>query len=69
MLKEGSLETGEFFLPVMLDPPPSQYLYKSPFSKDFPRTKWVDNQKGIFNIVIDAVTSVHTLVLSFISFF
>lgn len=62
MLKDGSLQTGEFSLPVMLDPPPPNYLYINP-EVMLPGTRWVDNHKGIFNIVIEAVTSVHTLVL------
>lgn len=61
MLKDGSLQTGEFSLPVMLDPPPSNYLYIHP-EVMLPGTRWVDNHKGIFNIVIEAVTSIHTLV-------
>ena len=61
MLKDGSLQTGEFSLPVMLDPPPSNYLYINP-EVMLPGTRWVDNHKGIFNIVIEAITSVHTLV-------
>ncbi len=61
MLKDGSLQTGDFSLPVMLDPPPPNYLYINP-EVMLPGTRWVDNHKGIFNIVIEAVTSVHTLV-------
>ncbi|XP_046442972.1 dedicator of cytokinesis protein 7-like isoform X3 [Daphnia pulex] len=60
MLKDGSLQTGEFSLPVMLDPPPPNYLYINP-EVMLPGTRWVDNHKGIFNIVIEAITSVHTL--------
>lgn len=61
MLKDDSLQTGEFSLPVMLDPPPPNYLYINP-EVMLPGTRWVDNHKGIFNIVIEAITSVHTLV-------
>ena len=64
MLKDGSLQTGDFSLPVMLDQPPSNYLYISP-EVMLPGTKWVDNHKGIFNISIESVTSVHTLVFIF----
>ena len=64
MLKDGSLQVGEFSLPVMLDQPPSNYLYISP-EVMLPGTRWVDNHKGIFNITIESVTSVHTLVLFF----
>ena len=60
MMKDGSLQTGEFSLPVMLDPPPPNYLYISP-EVMLPGTRWVDNHKGIFNLYIEAHTSVHTL--------
>ncbi len=67
MLKDGSLQTGEFSLPVMLDPPPPNYLYINP-EVMLPGTRWVDNHKGIFNIVIEAITSVHTLVFIIVLF-
>lgn len=44
MMKDGSLQTGEFSLPVMLDPPPANYLYISP-EVMLPGTRWVDNHK------------------------
>ena len=44
MMKDGSLQTGEFSLPVMLAPPPANYLYISP-EVMLPGTRWVDNHK------------------------
>jgi len=59
VFRDGRLQTGEFCLPVMMEKPPPNYSYIPP-DVYLPGTKWVDNHKGIFVVVLDAVSSVHT---------
>ncbi|KAK9712392.1 C2 domain in Dock180 and Zizimin protein [Popillia japonica] len=59
LLRDGRLITGEFCLPVMLDPPPENYSYIPP-DVCLPNTRWIDNHKGLFTVVIDTYSSVHT---------
>lgn len=59
VFRDGRLQTGEFCLPVMMEHPPPNYSYIPP-DVLLPGTKWVDNHKGIFVVVLDAVSSVHT---------
>ncbi|GAB6031639.1 hypothetical protein CHUAL_009399 [Chamberlinius hualienensis] len=59
LTSDGRLQTGDFSLPVMLDPPPPNYCYLSPMVP-LPNVRWVDNHKGLFNITISAVSSLHT---------
>lgn len=51
--------SGEFCLPVMLEPPPLHYSYIPP-DVCLPGTKWLDNHKGLFSVNLDTVSSVHT---------
>lgn len=51
--------SGEFCLPVMLEPPPVHYSYIPP-DVCLPGTKWLDNHKGLFSVNLDTVSSVHT---------
>lgn len=51
--------SGEFCLPVMLEPPPVHYSY-IPADVFLPGTKWLDNHKGLFTVNVDTVTSIHT---------
>lgn len=60
ILQDGKLKVGEFTLPVMVEHPPENYYYIPP-DVHLPGTKWLDNHRPVFSIVIDAVTSVHTL--------
>ncbi|XP_063219662.1 dedicator of cytokinesis protein 7 [Bacillus rossius redtenbacheri] len=55
---EARLQSGEFCLPVMIEHPPPSYSYMHP-DVLLPGTKWVDNHKGIFSVVISAASSVH----------
>nr|XP_045601186.1 dedicator of cytokinesis protein 7-like isoform X7 [Procambarus clarkii] len=56
--RDGSLQTGEHSLPVMMERPPSNYPYITA-DIQLPGTKWVDNHKGLFTVCVDAVSSVH----------
>ncbi|XP_056642383.1 dedicator of cytokinesis protein 7 [Diorhabda sublineata] len=59
LLRDGRLISGEFCLPVMLEPPPRNYSYIPP-DVCLPGTKWLDNHKGLFTVTLDAASSVHT---------
>jgi len=61
LLHDGRLATGEKSLPVSAEKPPRYYSAVPP-DVHLPHIKWVDNHKGLFNIEIKAITSVHTLV-------
>ena len=58
--RNGSLQTGLFELPVMLDPP-SADIRQSPTEQAPSATKWVDNKKPIFSVEITSATTVHPL--------
>ncbi|CAG9827394.1 unnamed protein product [Diabrotica balteata] len=59
LLRDGRLISGEFCLPVMLEPPPRNYSYIPP-DVCLPGTKWLDNHKGLFTVTLDTASSVHT---------
>ncbi|KAK5645751.1 hypothetical protein RI129_004215 [Pyrocoelia pectoralis] len=59
LLRDGRLVSGEFCLPVMLEPPPLNYSY-IPADVCLPGTKWLDNHKGLFTVCLDTQSSVHT---------
>ncbi|KAF4523421.1 hypothetical protein B566_EDAN007893 [Ephemera danica] len=59
LLRDSRLQTGEFSLPVTTDRPPQSYSYIPP-DVCLPNMKWVDNHKGIFVVVLDSVSSIHT---------
>lgn len=59
LLRDGRLVSGEFCLPVMLEPPPLNYSYIPP-DVCLPGTKWLDNHKGLFTVTLDTASSVHT---------
>ncbi|XP_064415938.1 dedicator of cytokinesis protein 7 isoform X7 [Latimeria chalumnae] len=59
MLQNGRLRTGQFCLPVSLEKPPQAYSVLSP-EVPLPGMKWVDNHKGVFNVEVVAVSSIHT---------
>nr|CAH7724340.1 unnamed protein product [Callosobruchus chinensis] len=59
LVRDGRLVSGEFCLPVMLDPPPPNYSYIPP-DVCLPGTKWLDNHKGLFTVTLDTASSVHT---------
>uniref|UniRef100_A0A7N6FBF6 Dedicator of cytokinesis 7 n=1 Tax=Anabas testudineus TaxID=64144 RepID=A0A7N6FBF6_ANATE len=63
MLQNGRLRTGHFCLPVSLEKPPQSYsIYSSiGFLKvPLPGMKWVDNHRGVFNVEVVAVSTIHT---------
>ena len=61
ILDKGSLATGEHNLPVTSELPPAGFSFistdKAPPGPTF---KWIDNKKCIFNVHIEAISSVHT---------
>ncbi|XP_066258807.1 dedicator of cytokinesis protein 7 [Euwallacea similis] len=59
LLRDGRLVSGEFCLPVMLEPPPRNYSYIPP-DVFLPGMKWLDNHKGLFTVILDTMSSVHT---------
>ncbi|XP_065358004.1 dedicator of cytokinesis protein 7 isoform X2 [Calliphora vicina] len=60
LLEDGKLKVGEFQLPVMVETPPENYSFIPP-NVHLPGTKWLDNHRPVFSIIVEAVTSVHTL--------
>ena len=60
LFRDGRLQTGPYCLPVMIDKPPTSYSFLTP-SIQIPNTRWVDNHKGLFTVVVDAVTSIYSL--------
>ncbi|XP_060619527.2 dedicator of cytokinesis protein 6 isoform X1 [Anolis sagrei] len=59
LMQHGRLRTGQFCLPVSVDKPPPSYSVLTP-DVQLPGMKWVDNHKGVFNVEVLAVSSVHT---------
>uniref|UniRef100_A0A8C7ZTD8 Dedicator of cytokinesis 7 n=1 Tax=Oryzias sinensis TaxID=183150 RepID=A0A8C7ZTD8_9TELE len=59
MLQNGRLRTGHFCLPVSLEKPPQSYSVLSP-DVPLPGMKWVDNHRGVFNVEVVAVSTIHT---------
>uniref|UniRef100_A0A4W5KBC6 Dedicator of cytokinesis 8 n=1 Tax=Hucho hucho TaxID=62062 RepID=A0A4W5KBC6_9TELE len=51
------LQTGQYCLPIALDRLPVNYSLHSP---EVPPVKWMESHKGVFNLEIQAVSSVHT---------
>ncbi|KAI0241313.1 Dedicator of cytokinesis protein 7 [Lamellibrachia satsuma] len=60
LLRDGRLTVGDFNLPVSVEQLPSHYSMLHPDVQP-QGIKWVDNHKGLFNVSIQAVSSVHTL--------
>lgn len=60
ILNDGKLSVGEFNLPVMVEIPPENYSFIPP-DVQLPGTKWLDNHRPVFTVIIEAVSSVHTL--------
>ncbi|GCB65096.1 hypothetical protein scyTo_0013416, partial [Scyliorhinus torazame] len=59
LMQHGRLRTGPFSLPVSVDKPPPSYSVLTP-DVQLPGMKWVDNHKGVFNVEVSAISSVHT---------
>lgn len=59
LLIDGRLNIGDFSLPILLHEPPTSYSYISP-DVNLPGTKWLDNHKSLFNVVLDSYSTVYT---------
>uniref|UniRef100_A0A673GH40 Dedicator of cytokinesis protein 8-like n=1 Tax=Sinocyclocheilus rhinocerous TaxID=307959 RepID=A0A673GH40_9TELE len=57
MLNNDRLQTGQQCLPIILDKLPVNYSLHSP---EVPPVKWMENHKGLFNLELQAVSSVQT---------
>ncbi|NWI11369.1 DOCK8 protein, partial [Crypturellus soui] len=62
ILLNDRLQTGHFCLPVALDKLPAHYSIHSPekVPSQTPPVKWVEGHKGVFEVEVQAVSSVHT---------
>ncbi|EFO23679.1 hypothetical protein LOAG_04806 [Loa loa] len=59
LLKDGRLQTGEFTLPIALEQLPQSYGYLSP-DVNLPNVRWLEGHKPLFDVKLEAVTTVHT---------
>lgn len=59
LLIDGRLNIGDFHLPILLHEPPTSYSYITP-DVNLPGTKWLDNHKSLFNVVLDSYSTVYT---------
>ncbi|CDQ85183.1 unnamed protein product [Oncorhynchus mykiss] len=64
ILSTDRLQTGQYCLPIALDRLPVNYSLHSPerITPQVPPVKWMESHKGVFNLEIQAVSSVHTQV-------
>lgn len=62
LLKDGRLQTGDFALPIALERLPPCYGYLSS-DVNLPNIKWLEGHKPLFNVHLEAVSTVHTLVI------
>ncbi|KAJ6669596.1 hypothetical protein lerEdw1_000145 [Lerista edwardsae] len=62
ILLNDRLQTGHYCLPVALDKLPANYSMHSAekVPSQSPPIKWVEGHKGVFNVEVQAVSSVHT---------
>ncbi|KAJ8285221.1 hypothetical protein GJAV_G00023710 [Gymnothorax javanicus] len=62
LLCNDQLQTGQFCLPIALERLPPNYSLQSPekASPQMPAVKWMEGHKGVFNLELQAVSSVHT---------
>ncbi|KAM9464554.1 dedicator of cytokinesis protein 8-like isoform 5-T5 [Salvelinus alpinus] len=62
ILSTDRLQTGQYCLPIALDRLPVNYSLHSPerITPQVPPVKWMESHKGVFNLEIQAVSSVHT---------
>ncbi|ESP02458.1 hypothetical protein LOTGIDRAFT_199704 [Lottia gigantea] len=58
LIRDGQLVVGDFTLPVSVDRPPPRYSMLHP-DVQLNNMKWVDSHKGVFNVSIQAVSSIH----------
>ncbi|XP_062273851.1 dedicator of cytokinesis protein 8 [Scomber scombrus] len=62
MLNNDRLQTGQFCLPIVLERLPVNYSLHAPekLPPQVPPVKWMESHKGLFNLEVQAVSSVHT---------
>uniref|UniRef100_A0A3P8VXJ3 Dedicator of cytokinesis 8 n=1 Tax=Cynoglossus semilaevis TaxID=244447 RepID=A0A3P8VXJ3_CYNSE len=62
ILNNDRLQTGQFCLPIVLERLPMNYSLHTPekLPPQVPPVKWMESHKGLFNLEIQAVSSVHT---------
>ncbi|XP_041642776.1 dedicator of cytokinesis protein 8 isoform X2 [Cheilinus undulatus] len=62
LLNNDRLQTGQFCLPIALERLPANYSLHTPekLPIQVPPVKWMESHKGLFNLEIQAVSSVHT---------
>ncbi|XP_029365468.1 dedicator of cytokinesis protein 8 [Echeneis naucrates] len=62
ILNNDRLQTGQFCLPIALERLPVNYSLHTPekLPPQVPPVKWMESHKGLFNLEIQAVSSVHT---------
>ncbi|XP_029915260.1 dedicator of cytokinesis protein 8 isoform X2 [Myripristis murdjan] len=62
ILNNDRLQTGQYCLPIVLDRLPANYSLHTPekMPPQVPPVKWMESHKGLFNLEIQAVSSVHT---------
>ncbi|XP_078107068.1 dedicator of cytokinesis protein 8 isoform X1 [Sander vitreus] len=62
IVNNDRLQTGQFCLPIVLDRLPVNYSLHTPekLPPQNPPVKWMESHKGLFNLEVQAVSSVHT---------
>ncbi|XP_070690098.1 dedicator of cytokinesis protein 8 [Pempheris klunzingeri] len=62
IVNNDRLQTGQFCLPIALERLPVNYSLHPPekLPPQVPPVKWMESHKGLFNLEIQAVSSVHT---------
>ncbi|CAN9513088.1 unnamed protein product [Ophioblennius macclurei] len=62
ILNSDRLQTGQFCLPIVLERLPVNYSLHPPekLPQQVPPVKWMESHKGLFNLEVQAVSSVHT---------
>uniref|UniRef100_A0A672HCN2 Dedicator of cytokinesis 8 n=1 Tax=Salarias fasciatus TaxID=181472 RepID=A0A672HCN2_SALFA len=62
ILNSDRLQTGQFCLPIVLERLPLNYSLHTPekLPQQVPPVKWMESHKGLFNLEVQAVSSVHT---------
>uniref|UniRef100_A0A3B4UGN3 Dedicator of cytokinesis 8 n=1 Tax=Seriola dumerili TaxID=41447 RepID=A0A3B4UGN3_SERDU len=62
IVNNDRLQTGQFCLPIALDRLPVNYSLHTPekLPLQVPPIKWMESHKGLFNLEVQAVSSVHT---------
>ncbi|CAH2294063.1 dedicator of cytokinesis 8 isoform X1 [Pelobates cultripes] len=62
LLAHDRLQTGHYCLPVAIDKLPANYSMHSPekMPAQIPPMKWIEGHKGVFNLGLQAISSVHT---------